>query len=166
MTLSFWILLKILSLTQRSQSIHVFVCSKCNSKENPESQTSGLLLFKSIISACKRRYKEIPQGIKDHNSFKIHSNQILHIKTIKCLSACSFTNTLAISSAEKYKYQFGSLTPEDSEEILDFIDLYSLSPKGFTKKKERPFKLKDTVLARIPPLQGTDLPNVPSSNSD
>lgn len=158
--ISLFLILKFRSLSQESQAIHVFVCSKCNAKDNSESQTSGLLLFGSLASSCRIRYREMDSRQAECFSFQMPSKQILHIKPIKCLSACSFSNTLSISSHTKYKYQFGSLMPEDSEEILDFIELYSASKTGFTKKRDRPLKLQDTVLARIPPLQVLNLPNV------
>ena len=137
--------------------ITVFICVKCNGGEKKEAlnNSQGQILFDSLISKFSLKFTQPSvEFVKYRRAFSFHIRWNLRLSfiPIKCLSACNYANSMAISATDKYTYQFGCLNYNDVDDIFDFITQYIASKDGFSKKNDRPTSLKETVLARIPPF--------------
>ena len=78
---------------------------------------------------------------------------------VECLSVCKRPCTVSFAAPGKWTYIFGDLPAEGSAEtVLTGAKLYAAAPDGLIPWKQRPDALKKGVVARIPPLSPTHLP--------
>ena len=84
--------------------------------------------------------------------------QSFTIAPVACMSACSHPCVVALAHPHKHTYLFGDLphTPETlpllGQALWQCAEKYLLQKDGMVGWAERPELLKNTVLARIPPL--------------
>ncbi|KAI8867211.1 DUF1636-domain-containing protein [Ramicandelaber brevisporus] len=79
----------------------------------------------------------------------------INVVPVDCLNNCDRGNVVSFASPGKFTYQFVDLDhndPEIYDQLLQFAQEYVTSDDGFTKSKQRPTKLRKTLVARIPPL--------------
>jgi len=80
------------------------------------------------------------------------------IEPVECMSACSHACVVALAHPAKHTYLFGDLPhttealPTVCHALWDCADKYRQNSNGIVGWSERPELLKNTVLARIPPL--------------
>jgi predicted metal-binding protein len=118
----------------------LFVCQSCHqsSEQLAENQPSdGSVLLEKINRLCSEKFL---------------SNQ-LEIKPVECLWACSQGCVVSLSSSKKNTYLFVNLPPQESPiALLEFIQLYIKSRKGFIAWKKFPKLLQAAIFAQIPPV--------------
>jgi len=81
--------------------------------------------------------------------------QTLNLQPMRCLGACSRSNSIAFSGIGKFTYQFGDLDQRDPatlDAIMEFAKIYLKTGDGYTKSRQRPEGMKDNILSRVPPL--------------
>lgn len=79
------------------------------------------------------------------------------IQEVDCLSACNRPCTVAFAAPNKTTLMFGDLPPLTSAaEVLKLGEQYFASADGIVPRQERPEVFKKGILARIPPLPGTN----------
>lgn len=82
-----------------------------------------------------------------------------NLVTVECLSVCKRPCTVSFAAPGKWTYIYGDLPADSSAEtIMAGAKLYAAAPDGLIPWKQRPDALKKGVVARIPPLSLTHLP--------
>jgi predicted metal-binding protein len=120
----------------------LFVCQSCHrsSEELAENQLSdGSILLDKINNLCSEKF--LPDQ--------------LEIKPVECLWACSQGCVVSVSCSNKPTYLFVNLPPQESPTaLLEFLQLYIKSRKGFFAWKKVPKLLQAAIFAQIPPVVG------------
>lgn len=89
----------------------------------------------------------------------------LRVRGMACLSSCSRACTIALQAAGKHSYVFGDLAPDDvagpdpafdtARQILACARQHADAPDGLLAWRERPERLRRSIVARLPPLAPT-----------
>ena len=81
-----------------------------------------------------------------------HAN--VRIRGVECMTGCNRACTVTFQAAGKYLYYFGDLAAntETAEHILACAQLHATSTDGTLLRNDRPARLRNGILARIPPL--------------
>lgn len=76
----------------------------------------------------------------------------LRVREVQCMSSCSQACTAAIQAPGKLTYLFGGLAPdiETAAQLLDCARLHQTQADGTLARNERPERLRQGILARIP----------------
>lgn len=82
----------------------------------------------------------------------------IRVRGQACMSGCSRACTIAIQAPGKFTYYFGDLTADETTgaEVLACARLHAYSTDGNLLRKERPERLRNGILARLPPLVTID----------
>ena len=68
-----------------------------------------------------------------------------------CMAGCGRPCTVAYQASCKATYLFGDIDPEtDIDDLVAFAGAYADTDDGWTKAADRPGKLSQTTLARVP----------------
>ena len=80
-----------------------------------------------------------------------------HLRGIACLAACSRSCTVALQAPGKACYVFGGLAPDDDclQAVLAVARQHAASTDGLLAWAERPQRLRQGLLVRLPPLAHT-----------
>lgn len=81
----------------------------------------------------------------------------LRVRGIACLSTCSRACSVAFQAPGKHTYLFGDLVPdaETAQHVLDCGALHQATSDGNLPRNERPERLRNGILARLPPCMPT-----------
>ena len=81
----------------------------------------------------------------------------VRIRGVECMTGCNRACTVTFQAAGKYLYYFGDLAADaqTAEHILACAQLHAASPDGTLLRNDRPARLRNGILARIPPLATT-----------
>ncbi|MEJ5155021.1 DUF1636 domain-containing protein [Gluconobacter wancherniae] len=92
-----------------------------------------------------------PMGANLHDALLASAEgHNVDVRKVECLSACSSGCTAVVSMPGKWTWLLGRLTPEKSDDILEYLKLYEASRTGTVMPSKRPASLSDMVLGRIP----------------
>ena len=73
------------------------------------------------------------------------------VSGIACMAGCSRPCTVAYRASEKATYLFGDVDPDtDIDDLVAFARHYREMEDGWCSSAQRPGKLRQTTLARIP----------------
>jgi len=76
---------------------------------------------------------------------------IIEVTGSACMAGCGRLCTVAVRAAGKATWFFGDLDPQaDIADIVTFAELYVALDDGWCRSGDRPGKLADYTLARIP----------------
>jgi predicted metal-binding protein len=77
----------------------------------------------------------------------------LRVRGIACLSGCSRSCTVALQAFGKHTYFFGDLAAdaETAAQVLACARLHAFSADGSLPRNERPERLRNGILAKLPP---------------
>jgi len=100
----------------------------------------------------------------------LENNAPFHIRPVDCMSGCTRACTVALQSPGKLTYFFGDLSPqaESAQQVLACAQLHDASPDGLLERAQRPSRMREGILARLPPTLPTSRrdhvqkPTVPS----
>lgn len=72
-----------------------------------------------------------------------------------CLSGCKRSCAFALQGTGRWTYVFGDCAADLSSvnDISACVRLYLARPDGFMERRDRPLRLQNGVLARVPPLE-------------
>jgi len=78
----------------------------------------------------------------------------VRIRGVECMTGCNRACTVTFQAAGKYLYYFGDLAAdtETAQHILACAQLHATSIDGALLRNDRPARLRNGILARIPPL--------------
>jgi predicted metal-binding protein len=136
------------------QQHSIFVCTTCASKwEN--GRTIGTSGGKKLLD----RLQQLQQDLDLESQFQI--------QPVGCMSACTRACAIAFTSVGKHTYLFGDLPsdlPDDRlTDILECAKNYQAHPAGILPWADRPEPLKGGILAKIPPLEVSQLATIPTN---
>ena len=73
------------------------------------------------------------------------------VSGVACMAGCDRPCTVAYHGTKKATYLFGDIDPgTDIEDLVEFAKQYADLPDGWCSSLDRPGKLRQTTLARIP----------------
>lgn len=119
----------------------VIVCTTCRPAGVPRDQPAhGAGLFEAVQIAA----------------FDLDPAQLaqVRIRGVECMMGCNRACTVTFQAAGKYIYYFGDLTAdaETAEHILACAQLHATAVDGTLLRNDRPARLRNGILARIPSL--------------
>ena len=82
-----------------------------------------------------------------------HVRNESEIRPVKCMGVCDRPCTIALVGSGKFTYLFGGLQASDSQTASDILvcaSQYAHHPDGTLAYRERPDRLRDTIIAKIP----------------
>lgn len=119
----------------------VIVCTTCRPAGVPRDQPAhGAALFEYVqIAAWDLDPAQLAQ---------------VRIRGVECMTGCNRACTVTFQAAGKYLYYFGDLSAdtETAEHILACAQLHAQTADGTLLRNDRPARLRNGILARIPPL--------------
>lgn len=124
----------------------ILVCVLCRPPELPrEAPRPGRALLEAIENVALRDDVDVP------------------IRPVECMSGCRRHCTVALQAPGKFTYMFGDLPADElsAEQVLACAALHQASADGFLARDARPERLREGILARLPPLLA-----VPGSTPD
>ena len=124
----------------------VIVCTTCRPADVPRDLPApGAALFEALQVAA----------------WDIDPAQLanVHIRSVECMTGCNRACTVTFQAAGKYLYYFGDLSAdaETAEHILACAQLHAATADGTLLRNDRPLRLRNGILARIPPLVATPM---------
>ena len=128
-------------LAQAKTITEVIVCTTCRPAGVPKDQPAhGAALLEAVQIAA----------------FDVDPAQLaqVRIRGVECMMGCNRACTVTFQAAGKYLYYFGDLTAdtETAQHILACAQLHATAVDGTLLRNDRPARLRNGILARIPPL--------------
>jgi predicted metal-binding protein len=79
----------------------------------------------------------------------------VRVRGVACISSCSRACTVALQAAGKLSYVFGDLQSdaETAAQVLACAELHAASADGQLARNDRPERLRNGILLRLPPLE-------------
>ena len=119
----------------------VIVCTTCRPADVPRDQAApGAALFEAVQVAA----------------WEVDPAQLAHVRIrgVECMTGCNRACTVTFHAAGKYLYYFGDLAAdaETAAHILACAMLHAKTPDGTLLRHDRPARMRNGILARIPPL--------------
>lgn len=75
------------------------------------------------------------------------------VSGVACMAGCAHPCTVAYHGTRKATYLFGDIEPgEDIDDLVAFARQYSLLKDGWCSSGDRPGKLRNHTLARVPSM--------------
>lgn len=113
----------------------ILVCVLCRPAGAPrEEPRAGRALFEAVQEAALR--DDLPFAVRP----------------VECMNGCSRSCTVALQAPGKSVYFFGDL-PADAEtaqQVLACAQMHQHSPDGTLLRAERPERLREGIMARLP----------------
>lgn len=115
----------------------VQVCLECGMKSvRPNDPVPGELLYEIIVDILKA------PGFEP-----------LSARKVACLGNCDAECRVALADPDRWSWMLGQIDPKQDEGFLrEVIALWLAAPNGLIKKSDRPQKLTDKALGRMPPV--------------
>ncbi len=114
-----------------------------------------------VCTSCARdKQSNESKGEKLFEQFQLHQSESsnLSIQPVKCMGVCDRSCAIALVAPHKFTYLFGNLPSDDVQidgivsTVLDCAKQYCIAAEGVLPYRERPQLLRDTIIAKIPPL--------------
>ena len=120
-------------------TVTLHVCTTCKAGDPVEDgqPVVGARLHAALMAG------EIPTGLR--------------IVSVACLSACNSGAAVALSAPGRWSYVYGRLTEADAPDILLGAAAYLATPDGIVPWRARPVIFRKQSLARIPPLEPSNV---------
>jgi predicted metal-binding protein len=113
----------------------ILVCVLCRPAGAPrEAPRAGRALFEAVQEAAF--LEDLP----------------FSVRPVECMNGCSRSCTVALQAPGKSVYFFGDLTAdaETARQVLACAQMHQTSPDGSLLRAERPERLREGILARLP----------------
>jgi predicted metal-binding protein len=111
---------------------HIHVCTACRDRETDDLPGAALIAaLRTGRAAC---------GLSD----------AFPVSGINCMAGCARPCTVGFQADGKAAWLFGDVTGADVPDVVAFAQLYAALPDGWCRSTERPGKLSQSALARIP----------------
>ena len=113
----------------------ITVCTSC--KHKGTDFRPGYALIEKLRRAIAAAGETIPKDFA--------------ISGVACMAGCDRPCTVAYHGTDKATYLFGDMTAEDDiDDLVDFAKLYAGLDDGWCSSVDRPGKLRQSTLARVP----------------
>ena len=117
----------------------LYVCTSCRPAGFPKEPIENRPGF--------RLHREISQALA-----RSEMRDSVNLKAVQCLSLCSRSCGIAMTSRGAWTYLFGDQSPALSVgSILDCLSTYLKSSRGEMPRTIRPVGLRESILGRVPP---------------
>jgi predicted metal-binding protein len=116
----------------------MYVCRSCvwtEAQREIDGKRQGIFLIEEIE---KRRAK---WAYEDK----------ITLRVVFCLGGCLNPCDVGFRSPGKYFLRFNKLTLDDAQALLDFAEMYYDSENGDVASEQRPERLRDNLVVRVPP---------------
>jgi predicted metal-binding protein len=122
----------------------VIICTTCRPADVPRDfPAPGAALFEAVQVAA----------------WDVDPAQLVNVRIrgVECMTGCNRACTVTFQAAGKFLYYFGDLAAdaETAAHILACAQLHAATPDGTLLRNDRPTRLRNGILARIPPLAAT-----------
>lgn len=128
-------------ITSQATVTEVIVCTTCRPAHVPRDQPApGAALLEAVQIAA---WNVDPAQLAN-----------VRIRGVECMTGCNRACTVTFQAAGKYLYYFGDLAAdaETAAHLLACAQLHAQTPDGTLLRNDRPERLRNGILARIPPL--------------
>lgn len=119
----------------------VIICTTCRPANTPrEHPPAGAALLEEVQAAALASDEgPLAAGVQ--------------VRGFACMSGCSRACTVALQAPGKHSYLFGDLAAdaETAAQVLACAQLHARSADGTLPRNERPERLRNGILARLPP---------------
>ena len=113
---------------------HIHVCTACRDRVTDTLPGDALIeVLREGLITCKLSDRFAVSGVN-------------------CMAGCARPCTVGFQGDGKAGWLFGDLARADAPDIMAFAALYASLPDGWCRSTERPGKLANTALARIPAI--------------
>ena len=122
----------------------IIVCTTCRPADVPcDRPAPGAALFEAVQVAAWN----VDPALLAH----------VRIRGVECMTGCKRACTVTFQAVGKYLYYFGDLVAdtETATHILACAQLHAATPDGTLLRNDRPARLRNGILARIPPLMSS-----------
>ncbi|MGQ7848248.1 DUF1636 family protein [Granulosicoccus sp. 3-233] len=128
--------------------ITVVVCTTCGQQED---SVDGLRPGEHFAN-------RVEEALKQHALADVGA-PVVQLQRTRCLMSCKRSCSAALHQSGKYSYVFGEFSPDvdSAEALLDFTAGYRVSETGQVPFKQWPQGIKGHFVARIPPLQFSEV---------
>lgn len=119
----------------KAMTTEILVCVLCRAPGvAPEAPRAGRALLEALHEAALAA--ELPFPVRD----------------VQCMSGCRRACTVALQAQGKTSYFFGDLSADDesARQVLACAALHQTSLDGFMRREQRPARLREGILARLP----------------
>jgi predicted metal-binding protein len=116
--------------------VEIMVCIRCRPAGAPADEPrAGLALFEAVQE----------EALAQDTAFAVLA--------VECMRACKRSCAVALQSLGKTTYLFGHLSPDKqtASQIVLCAQLYQTSRDGAMPRAARPDRLREGILARLPP---------------
>ncbi|WP_299043617.1 DUF1636 domain-containing protein [uncultured Tateyamaria sp.] len=114
---------------------HITICTSC----------------RHLGTACRPGYELIARLRAAITTAGDAVTDSFEVSGVACMAGCDRPCTVAYHGTRKATYLFGDIDPDtDIEDLLAFARLYADLEDGWCSSLDRPGKLRDTTLARVP----------------
>lgn len=120
----------------------LLICTTCRPvPAQRDAPAAGQLLFEAVRAALA--------------SARAGSGPVPHVRGIACLSGCARACTVAVQAPGKHTYVFADLQAdaETATQVLALAVLHQASADGSLPRQARPQRLRQGILAKLPPIQ-------------
>ena len=120
------------------QPVTLYVCRSCvwsEAHRERDGKRQGEFLLEAIKQNISRR--QLPEN--------------LGLRAVHCLSGCKSPCNVAFRSPGKHGLRFSRLTPDNAEEVLSFVSIYSDSDAGDVPEAKTPEGMRGKLTVRSPP---------------
>ena len=118
----------------------LLVCTSCGG--NAESDRQGKVRDGArLFDQLQTLHQDLP--LRDD----------VEIRPVKCMGVCDRPCIIAFVGSGKFTYLFGGLQADDRQTASDILigaNQYAHHPDGILAYRERPDRLRDTIIAKIP----------------
>ena len=124
--------------TDLMPQVELLVCTTCRIPDAvPDDKRPGAVLLDVLLAAP-------PAGVT--------------VRAVECLSNCSRGCTVALRAQGRWTYIYGNIDPaQHLDALLDGAQKYAATPDGLVPWRERPEHFRKNCIARIPPLEATNV---------
>lgn len=126
----------------------VLICTTCRPAQAArDAPPAGQSLLEAVLDAVRR-------SAQAGQETRFGPGPGPLVRGIACMSGCSRACTVAFQAPGKPTYFFGDLQADSitAEHVLACAVMHQQSADGLLPRKERPERLRQGILAKLPPL--------------
>ena len=121
--------------------VALLVCTTCRAAGDPAEPGTGTSAGAALLGALE--VAGLPATVR--------------VVPVACLSNCTRGCTVALRGPGRWTYVYGHLDAGMAEMLLDGAARYAATPDGLVPWRERALHLRKNCIARIPPLEASDV---------
>lgn len=122
-------------------SVELLVCTTCRAGGAPVAEG----VPRAGTALLDRLAQDLPEGVS--------------LQSVECLSNCSQGCTIVLRGPGRWTYVYGNIAPDmpDMVALCEGIARYRDTADGLVPWRDRPAHFRKNCIARIPPMEATDV---------